>query len=247
MVDELNPVDLAPREIGLFLDVDGTLLDLAPRPEAVEVPDGLREALAAAERRLDGALALVSGRPIDQLDQLFAPLKLRASGIHGAEIRHAANAPSQCLTEQLLPESAWLDLQRLLRRFPGTFAENKDVGFAVHYRFEGGKLTELVIALQDFVDRLAAQRLRLRHGHRVLEIGPRGFDKGTAIECFMADAPFRGRRPVFVADDRMDRPGFEKALSLGGYAFSVGEEMPGLSGWFAQPDAVRAWVGLLAR
>ena len=247
MVDELNLVDLRPQLIGLFLDVDGTLLDLAPLPDAVEVPDGLREALAAAEQRLDGALALVSGRRIDELDRLFAPLKLRASGIHGAEIRHAADAPCQCLTEQFLPENAWRDLLRLLLHFPGTFAENKDVGFAVHYRFEAAKLNELIIALQDFVDRLAAYHLRLRHGDCVLEIGPQGFDKGTAIEAFMADLPFRGRRPVFVADDRMDRPGFDKALALGGYAFSVGEQLPGLSGWFPQPQAVRAWVGTLAR
>jgi len=246
-VGELNPVDLATQDIGLFLDVDGTLLDLAPRPEAVEVPAGLCEALARAERRLDGALALVSGRPIDELDRLFTPLKLRASGIHGAEIREASDEPSHCLTPAQLPERAWQDLLRLLQGFPGTFAENKGVDFTIHHRLTGTMHERLVTALRRFVDGLAEFPLSVKHGYRIIEIGPPDLDKGTAIERFMTTAPFQGRRPVFVADDRMDRPGFDMALALGGYAFSVGEELPGLSGWFAQPQAVRAWVGMLAR
>ena len=89
--------------------------------------------------------------------------------------------------------------------------------------------------------------MELCAGYRVLEISPSGVDKGTAIERFMAHEPFAGRRPVFVADDLMDRAGFDTALALGGFAFSVGAEVPGLSGWFARPEAVRAWVGQLAR
>ena len=242
----VNPVDLRPQQIGLFLDVDGTLLDLAPRPEAVEVPTDLPDTLAAAERRLDGALALISGRPIEQLDRLFAPLRLPASGTHGAEIRQSADAPSTWLTEARLPEQAWLDLLRLIERFPGTFAENKAVGFAVHYRLAGAAEAELAAALRDFVGGLGRQ-LELCAGYRVLEIKPMGLDKGTAIERFMAETPFAGRQPVFVADDWMDRAGFDTALALGGFAFSVGAEHPGLSGWFPRPEAVRAWVGQLGR
>jgi len=240
-------VDLARQEIGLFLDVDGTLLDLAPRPDAVEVPSGLREALEGAERRLCGALALVSGRPIDELDRIFYPLRLRASGIHGAEIRRSADAPPRCLADHRLPKRVWQELLQLLERFPGTFAENKGVDFAVHYRLSGAEEQALVAALEEFVERLGEYGLGLRHGHLVLEIGPPGIDKGTAIECFMRDPPFAGRCPVFVSDDVMDRAGFDTALALGGFAFSVGEEMPGLTGWFAQPEAVRAWVGMLAQ
>jgi len=246
-VDPLNPGDLQARQIGLFLDVDGTLLDLAPRPEAVEVPADLCDALAAAERSLDGALALISGRPIEQLDRLFAPQRLRASGAHGAEIRRAADAPSAWLTEARLPEPAWRDLLRLLERFPATFAENKGVGFAVHHRFAGAPAAELAAALQDFIGGLGPRELELSAGYRILEIKPAGLNKGTAIECFMAEKPFAGRRPVFVADDVMDRAGFDMALALGGFAFSVGAALPGLSGWFARPEAVRAWVGQLAR
>ncbi len=245
-MNALDPGDLRPRQIGLFLDVDGTLLDLAPRPEAVEVPTGLCETLAAAERRLDGALALVSGRPIEHLDRLFAPLRLRASGIHGAQIRDMADGASIWLTQARLPDGAWLDLRRLLEAFPGTLAENKGISFAVHYRNSAAAEEELVVALRDFIAAFAELDLELIAGHRVFEIRLPGFDKGKAIVRFMAGEPFSGRRPVFIADDRMDRAGFDTALALGGLAFSVGAPLPGLSGWFPGPEAVRAWLGRLA-
>lgn len=246
-MDSLNPVDLRPQQIGLFLDVDGTLLDLAASPEAVEVPNGLLDTLAAAERRLDGALALVSGRPIEELDRLFAPLRLRSSGVHGAQIRQSADGAGRWLTLARLPEGAWPQLLRLLDAFPGTLAEDKGISFAVHYRNSAAAEEELGVALRHFIEGFAELDLELIAGHRVFEIRLPGFDKGKAIVRFMAGEPFAGRRPVFVADDRMDRAGFDAALALGGLAFSVGAALPGLSGWFRRPEAVRAWVGRLAR
>jgi len=233
------PVDLLQHKIGLFLDVDGTLLDLAPTPDEVEVPTGLLKTLAAAESRLGGALALVSGRPISQLDRLFAPLELAASGSHGAEIRPSAGGPGGWLPPVRLPERAWHELLRLLERFPGAFAENKGVGFAVHYH-EASEA--LAAALDSLIEGLDGFELELRAGYRVFEIKPRRFDKGTAIKRFMTQPPFAGKRPVFIADDPMDRPGFAAVLALGGLAFSVGAALPGLSGWFPQPAAVRAWL-----
>jgi trehalose 6-phosphate phosphatase len=244
---ELSPVDLRPQQIGLFLDVDGTLLDLAPRPTAVKVPANLVDTLAGAERRLDGALALVSGRPIEQLDRLFAPLLLQASGIHGAQVRHEINGASRWLTRDRLPNGAWSDLLRLLKAFPGTFAENKGISFAVHYRNSVAAEEKLGLALWHLVEAFADMDLELIAGHRVYEIRLPGFDKGNAILDFMARKPFAGRRPVFVADDRMDRAGFDAVLALGGFAYSVGAALPGLSGWFPRPEAVRTWVRRLAR
>jgi trehalose 6-phosphate phosphatase len=229
--------------ICLFLDVDGTLIDLAPTPDAVIVSDALREELSLADRRLSGAIALVSGRPIDELDRLFAPLRLRASGIHGAEIRYAPNEITHSLTQNRLSKSSWNDLQTLLEIFPGAFAENKGVSFAVHYNLAGPIEGELFLALQRFVKRYVEFALELVAGHLVFELKLPGFDKGAAIRRFMTRSPFAGRRPVFIADDKMDRPGFEAALALGGIAFSVGSEMEGLSGSFSQPAGVRAWLG----
>jgi trehalose 6-phosphate phosphatase len=229
--------------ISLFLDVDGTLIDLAPTPDAVVVSKALIEELSTAASRLDGALALVSGRPIDELDRLFSPLRLRASGIHGAEIRYSPHEPKRILTNDRLPDVAWDALQQLLESFPGAFAENKAVSFAVHYNLAGPIEGELFLRLRRFVERFAQLELELVAGHLVFEIKLPGFDKGSAIRRFMARAPFAGRRPVFIADDKMDRPGFETVLALGGIAFSVGSEMAGLSGSFAQPAGVRAWLG----
>jgi trehalose 6-phosphate phosphatase len=244
-VKDRTPVELRPQEIGLFLDVDGTLLDLAPHPDAVEVPPGLVAILAAVDRRLNGALALVSGRQIAVLDRLFAPLRLRASGVHGAEIRCRRAGVGRMPIERQIPAPVWSELGRLLERFPGTFAENKRASFAVHYRQMSRSVGELGAALAELVAGFAPFRLELTAGHLVFEIRPPGFDKGKAIEYFMTKAPFLDRRPVFIADDAMDRAGFDAALARGGLGYSVGQELPGLSGWFPEAAAVRAWLGQL--
>jgi trehalose 6-phosphate phosphatase len=229
--------------ICLFLDVDGTLIDLAPTPDAVVVSSALLEELSAAERRLDGALALVSGRPIAELDRLFAPIKLRASGVHGAEIRYSPLEPTRLLTKDRLPDSLWSDLAELLARFPGAFAENKGASFAVHFKLAGPIGMELKLALERLAGRFAQLDLEVVPGNLVFELKLPGFDKGSAIRRFMGHPPFAGRRPVFIADDTMDRPGFDTVLELGGVAFSVGFEMAGLTGSFSRPAGVRAWLG----
>jgi trehalose 6-phosphate phosphatase len=232
--------------ISLFLDVDGTLLDLAPTPDSVVVSEALIDELRSVEARLDGALALVSGRPIAELDRLFAPLRLRASGVHGAEIRYAPLEPTRSLTYERLPEEAWIQLQALLENFPGAFAENKGVTFAVHYNLAGPVEAELFLALKRYAHPFVALGVDVFRGRMVFEVRLPGFDKGSAIRRFMAHAPFAGRRPVFIADDKMDWPGFETVLELGGVGFSVGGEMAGLSGSFPRPAAVRAWLGKVA-
>jgi trehalose 6-phosphate phosphatase len=175
--------DLKPQEIGLFLDVDGTLLDLAERPDAVEAQAGLLDDLVAVECALGGALALVSGCPIAELDRLFAPLRLRASGVHGAEIRYSPDGATipLIITQHRLPETAWNDLLRVIRAFPGIFAENKGVSFSVHYREAGIEVDKLVAALSGFMGQFPEADLELLAGHPVFEVKPSGFYKGTAI------------------------------------------------------------------
>jgi trehalose 6-phosphate phosphatase len=242
------PGNLNPGNIGLFLDVDGTLVDIAPRPEAVEVTASLLDDLAAAERALSGALALVSGRPIAELDRLFAPLRLAAGGVHGAQLRRRPGGAVASLASGRLGDDAWDALRGLLARFPGCYAENKEVSFAVHYP-SGTDSPRLEAALTRLMHRLSAtgRQLKLIAGQAVFELQLKGFDKGRAIRCFMADGPFRGRQPVFVGDDEIDRAGFDMALALGGFAFSVGIALPGLSGMFSGPDAVRRWLHELGR
>ena len=241
-----HPAELSAGEIGLFLDVDGTLLDLAPRPEAVVVMPGLLTDLKAAERTLGGALALVSGRPIAELDNLFAPLRLAAGGVHGAEIRRRPDGDIVPLANGHLGDAAWQALNRLLDQFPGSYAENKGVSFAVHYPLPGTDIAQLKRALSCLMEQIG-NGLKLIAGHAVFEVQLQGFDKGRAIRRFMKTKPFLGRRPVFIGDDEIDRAGFDAALARGGLAFSVGIDLPGTSGRFANPDEVRAWLHELGK
>jgi trehalose 6-phosphate phosphatase len=244
----MQPPRLKPREIGLFLDVDGTLLDIAPRPEAVVVSDRLRDDLNMVQQTLDGALALISGRKIADLDQLFAPLRLRAAGIHGAEIRQDPKGVTRSLAEGQFDDAAWNALNRLLSGFPGAYAENKGVSFAIHYPKEAdasalaAELTQLMTHIDP-----SGRRLQLLSGREVFEIALGGLDKGKAIARFMAAPPFSGRVPVFIGDDEIDRAAFDAALALGGMAFSVGVEIPGISEGFSGPPAVRDWLHGLGR
>lgn len=241
--------ELNPEAIGLFLDVDGTLLDIAPRPDAVEVKSSLLDDLAEVQRALNGAVALVSGRPVAELDRLFAPLRLAASGVHGAELRRRPDGGITLLANGRLGDDAWRALGLLLDEFPGTYAENKGVSFAVHYREPDTDKSCLKHALQALMARISSpgKGLQLIAGHAVFEVQLQGFDKGRAIRRFMKQAPFLGRRPVFIGDDEIDRAGFNAALAQGGFAFSVGIELPGLTGRFAGPNAVRAWLHELHR
>jgi trehalose 6-phosphate phosphatase len=232
-------------DMGLFLDVDGTLLDLAGRPSDVVVPASLLDGLRAVERFLAGAVALVSGRTIEDLDRLFAPLRLRAVGVHGAQIRFAPDGPILDDEDKRLSAADWDALQAVLDGFPGTFAENKGHAFAVHYRAVPSLGPALGAALQDFVAR--RRDLVVMPGHCVFEVKHATHTKGRAVDRLMARAPFAGRIPVFIGDDTTDEAGFAEALARGGRAYSVGRTLPGLTDTFARPAAVREWLAQLAK
>ena len=235
MVPEPPPPDAC-----LFLDVDGTLIDIAPTPDAVRVPPGLVEALRRAERVFGGALALVSGRSIAELDRIFAPLTLQASGVHGAEFRFGDG--ERWAKAAPIPAPAWDDLQGLLRAFPASLVENKGFSFAVHYRAAPETGSRLREALELFLAERIDLGLAILPGHCVFELKRPGVDKGAAIADFMARAPFAGRRPVFIGDDVTDAPGFAAVSGRGGFAYSVSQAFPGVLGTFADPAAVRLWL-----
>ena len=231
------------RNAALFLDVDGTLLDIAARPDAVRVPEGLVETLALAARKLHGALALVSGRTIDEIDRLFAPLRLCASGVHGAQIRIRPGEPARVApAARELPASFRGALKLALGGFSGILIENKGFSVAVHYRLNPAIARNLRAALRDAIAHEPGWRLEIEDAHYAFELKPPSFDKGKAIAFFLTSAPFLGRTPVFIGDDTTDEAGFAAVTAHGGYAFSVGRPRPGAVRFFEAPQTVRDWL-----
>lgn len=225
----------------LFLDVDGCLLEFSDTPNGVIVPPSLPARLSALSRRLDGALALVSGRTLASLDELFAPLRLPAAGLHGLERRHGDLLIS--------PPAAPADLsdvldeaRRIAARHPGALVEDKNPAIALHWRAQPSAAADFeafaMAALQ------ALPGYRLQHGDRVVELRPSLADKGAAIAAFLEEAPFRGRLPVFAGDDLTDEHGFEIVNARGGVSVLVGAREPSNArSHLENPSAVHAWLG----
>jgi trehalose 6-phosphate phosphatase len=237
----MGPV-LRDERLCLFLDVDGTLIDIAERPEAVVVPKPLVAALQDASSALDGAVALVSGRSVANLDALFRPLRLSASGVHGAEVRFQPDGPVTFESDNVLPSGLSRAIGSAAERFPGTLIEDKRFSVAVHYRLAPEAGPPLQAALEELVAAENDPQLRVLPGHMVFEVKRATFDKGLAVRRLMTQKPFAGRVPIFLGDDVTDRAGFAAAVEQGGRAYSVGQTIPGTSGSFPDPAAVRSWL-----
>jgi trehalose 6-phosphate phosphatase len=241
-----NVAALSDGPLALFLDVDGTLLDIAERPDDVVTPSDLVPILAKVERKLAGALALISGRTIEDLDRLFEPLRVRASGIHGAEIRFDPRGPATpAPTAMALPSSLLKALTREVAPFPGAFVEDKRFSLVVHYRLAPQAERPLRQAVTRLVDSspVAVEAMDARCA---IELRAPGIDKGGAIAAFLSEPTFRGRKPVFVGDDATDESGFAVVAARGGCAYSVGRRRAGATGVFAAPRAVRDWLAEFA-
>lgn len=210
----------------LFLDLDGTLLEYAPQPRAVTADAPLLSLLETLSRRCDGAVAFVSGRSIDTLDQLFAPLRLPASGLHGFERRDARGARTQHAppSAQTLAD-ARQQLAHLAQRDPGLRLEDKRFALALHFRQAPQLEAEIIEAARAVAARLDGG-LELVFGPKVVELSPRGVSKASAIAEFMAEEPFAGRRPLFVGDDASDEPAFEWVNGAGGISVVVNPSGP---------------------
>ena len=236
---------LSDASVALFLDVDGTLLDLAARPDDVVTPVGLVATLAGAERKLAGALALISGRAIDDIDHLFAPLRLRVSGVHGAEIRFDPDGATAPTVATDLPQSLLAALRHAVEPFPGVFVENKRFSFTVHYRLAPAAERPLRNIVKQLVDSIPIA-VDIMDAHYAIEIKSPCFDKGSAIAAFLSTSTFRGRTPIFVGDDTTDESGFALVTARGGFAYSVGRPRLGAIGAFSEPRAVREWLAKFA-
>ncbi|MCY1259411.1 trehalose-phosphatase [compost metagenome] len=224
----------------LFLDVDGTLLDIADTPDAVQVPRELSAALEILHQRLGGALALVSGRPVDDLDRLFSPLLLPACGCHGAHWRARADAMLREETEAVIDAALRGRLHALARAHPGVLTEDKGSSFALHYRAAPDAGDSLAAALGSLLGEPGNAGLHLLPGKMVFEVIAHGCDKALAIRRFLGITPFAGRRPLFIGDDLTDEPAVALMPAIGGLGLSVGRLLPGARAAFADAAAVRS-------
>lgn len=230
----------------LFLDVDGTLLELAATPDAVQVDDGLRGLLGRLNRSFQGAVALISGRTIAELDNLFGPHRWPAAGVHGLERRDA-----QGHWQLIAPyDTGAIDrarerLRQLADRIPGTLLEDKGVAIAVHYRRAPHAERELLRESRA-IEQETGGALSLLKGRKVFELLPGSTTKADAIRAFLAEPPFAGRRPIFLGDDITDAGALEEVKRVGGLAIAVGDRvdaMMRLSG----PRDVRVFLEELAK
>ena len=228
------PILPAPNRSALLLDLDGTLLDIAPTPDEVRVAPGLVEALRALRKHLGGALAVVTGRPIDQVDALLPGVPYAVAGEHGGAIR---SAPGAVVVRAMLPDPPveWvIEAARIVEAHPGAMLEQKQRGFVLHYRAVPKSGPALQEAVSRLIAPLAAQ-FQLMPARMAWEVRPRGADKGSAVQALMTDAPFAGRQPIFIGDDVTDEDGMEAARALGGAGFRV-------DAWFETAGGVRAWL-----
>ncbi len=230
-------VIVLPARAALFLDLDGTLIDLAPTPDEVVVPADLPRVLATVRDRLDGALAIVTGRPIAQVDALLPDVATAVAGEHGGTIRFAPEAAIERVASAAVPEALLDAAAALVARYPGAILERKSRGYVLHFRRvpEAGPVFEAFLheGLRDWPHH------RLSASHMAWEVKPVGIDKGGAVTALMRRAPFAGRVPVFIGDDVTDEDGMRVARRFGGLGLRVQEA-------FGDPAGVRAWLQAVA-
>jgi trehalose 6-phosphate phosphatase len=236
----MDPVPPLADDNCLFLDLDGTLLHLREDPAAIPADPALLKLLADCARRLDGALAVISGRPISDLDTCLAPLRFAAAGIHGAERRGADGRITTPSAGAARLSDAARQIAQAMENLPRSQLEDKGVSLALHWRRAPEHEPALRALAQDALRQLGPG-FRLLEGSCVIELLPQGVDKGDAVRAFLREAPFQGRKPVFVGDDVTDLPGFEAAREAGGHGIAVGQRVA--AEWhFADVNAVRHWL-----
>jgi trehalose 6-phosphate phosphatase len=233
--------------LAFLLDIDGTLLDLAPTPREVWVPPGLADTLRQLIERTSGALALVSGRSLNDIDLIFAPAEFPAVGGHGAEMRLTPDSEAVATHAPPMDKDLKRRLAAIAKLAPGILVEDKGYSLALHYRLA----PEAEQAIYQAVARLRADLpnapIEVLPGKRVCEIKHSGFTKATGVHELMAHDPFKGRRPLFIGDDVTDESVIAIMPDYNGLSFSVGRRAMGVDGHFDTPAGVREFLARLAR
>lgn len=241
------PRSLVPHlsETAILLDIDGTLLDLMPTPREVWVPPGLAKALNRLLVRTNGALALVSGRSLNDIDLIFAPEQFPAVGGHGAEMRIDPDSESVAAHAPPMDKELKRRLAAIARLSPGILLEDKGYSLALHYRLAPHAEKAIYAAVSLIRADLPNAPIEVLPGKCVCEIKHSGFTKATGVRELMMHEPFKGRRPLFIGDDVTDETVFGIMPDYDGLAFSVGRRAKGVAGHFDAPSDVREFLAHL--
>ena len=232
-------------ETAVLLDIDGTLLDLAPTPREVWVPPGLAKTLNRLLVKTNGALALVSGRSLNDIDLIFAPAQFPAVGGHGAEMRIRGDSEAVATHAPPMEKELKRRLAAIAKLSPGILLEDKGYSLALHYRLAPHAEKAIYEAVSLIRADLPNAPIEVLPGKCVCEIKHAGFTKATGVRELMAQAPFRGRRPFFIGDDVTDESVFAIMPDMDGLAFSVGRRATGVAGHFDSPGDVREFLARL--
>lgn len=228
-------------EWAYFLDVDGTLADFAPSPSLVTIEPNARRLLRSLHNVSGGALALVSGRTIAEVDALVGEPLCAVAGQHGLERRDATGAVTRIAVDRRAHDAARAHVAAWTASYPRLLLEDKGLSLALHYRREPGLAGFARMTMEDALE-VAGDGYVLQEGKSVLELKPAIANKGHAIGAFMSEQPFRSRVPVFVGDDATDEDGFAAVNVMGGVSVKVGEGRSIASFRLADIGAVRGWL-----
>lgn len=230
----------------IFLDVDGTLLDIAATPDAVVVPVGLAKLLGRLSEGLEGALAIITGRRLQDIDTFLAPVKLVGAGVHGAELRTAPGGAIKPVAAPI-PDALVAELTDMAQGWPGVFVEFKGPGLAIHYRQAPALEAEIEAALKSHLES-HANELVILPGKKLFEVVPAGFSKGRVLTALAELPSFRDRVPIMIGDDVGDEPAFTVVEKMGGRALKVAGEHFGHVGVDLEgPADVLIWLKGLAK
>jgi trehalose 6-phosphate phosphatase len=232
-------------QFAILLDIDGTLLDLAPTPREVWVPPGLATTLNRLLEKTSGALALVSGRSLNDIDLIFAPDQFPAVGGHGAEMRLSTDSEAVATHAPPMDKELKRRLAAIAKLSPGILLEDKGYSLALHYRLAPHAEKAIYEAVSLIRADLPNAPIEVLPGKCVCEIKHSGFNKASGVIELMTHEPFKGRRPIFIGDDVTDESVFAIMPDMDGLAFSVGRRAQGVADHFDEPRDVRQWLARL--